>query len=79
MNAWVCGADTELVVSPVQGVVLEPRSGVFTRRALPPERRGRRSPFAPADPAAFNDAFETMSDNDTGFRCVTTPLDPGLR
>ncbi|MGW8556842.1 SUMF1/EgtB/PvdO family nonheme iron enzyme [Streptomyces tubercidicus] len=33
------------------------------------------SPFALADPAAFNDAFETMSDNDTGFRCVTTPLD----
>lgn len=32
------------------------------------------SPFALADPAAFNDAFETVSDNDTGFRCVTTPL-----
>ncbi|MDT0459373.1 SUMF1/EgtB/PvdO family nonheme iron enzyme [Streptomyces sp. DSM 41527] len=37
------------------------------------------SPFALADPASFNDAYETMSDNDTGFRCVTTSLDLGLR
>ncbi|GAB7032575.1 SUMF1/EgtB/PvdO family nonheme iron enzyme [Streptomyces sp. NPDC021749] len=37
------------------------------------------SPFIRADPAAFNDASETMSDNDTGFRCITTGLELGRR
>lgn len=36
------------------------------------------SPFAHATPSAFNDAAETMSDNDTGFRCVA-PADLSTR
>ncbi|RDI43560.1 SUMF1/EgtB/PvdO family nonheme iron enzyme [Nocardia mexicana] len=30
------------------------------------------SPFDRANPAAFNDADHTMTDDDTGFRCITT-------
>ncbi|MFC0429434.1 formylglycine-generating enzyme family protein [Kutzneria buriramensis] len=29
------------------------------------------SPFSRATPSSFNDAAETMCDDDTGFRCVT--------
>lgn len=31
------------------------------------------SPFERATPSSFNDAAESMCDDDTGFRCVATP------
>ncbi|MFF0205944.1 SUMF1/EgtB/PvdO family nonheme iron enzyme [Streptomyces sp. NPDC005017] len=34
------------------------------------------SPFTRAAPSLMNDANATMSDNDTGFRCVSTKRDP---
>ncbi len=46
-----------------------------------PSSQGQRvhQPVRLADPTACNDAFETMSDKDTGSRCVTTPLNLGFR
>lgn len=55
----MCGNVWEWSTSETERGRYELKGGAFT------------SPFARATPSAFNDASRTMSDDDTGFRCVT--------
>lgn len=63
----LCGNVWEWCVTETERGRRELKGGAFT------------SPFDRATPSAFNDAATGMLDDDTGFRCVTTPESLGAR